>query len=337
MVVTNPPYDGSLHLDFLNMGLDALKEKGKMVIIEPATWLINVKKDGTHAHKANQVKDKIKGHVKSVKIENLNKDFKIALHVPLSITTIDFSKTYDTIEFECCGEKKIVKDIYDCNLIGDYKTIWSILNKVLAYGDTMKNHTTKENKGEGMWYAKYAGVAGGAGGCFCAISSPANGSSYESQATWCSTSNGDYVTGYTSTAYHYFMNAISPKPLCSYSKGRKPTDKIADNIYGTKQELENWKHFIFSNKLPLFINIVLTIHECNVVTSFLPWLVDKKYTDEEINQKFGFTKKEIALIDATLKKFERNSPWFKRYACGPDADSTMKSIDAEVADIVKGA
>ena len=34
---------------------------------------------------------------------------------------------------------------------------------------------------------------------------------------------------------------------------------------------------------------------------------------------FKFTEEEIKLIDKTLKKYERNSPWFKRYMCGPDA------------------
>ena len=45
-IIQNPPYNGSLHLDFLEKGLDLLTEKGRMVIIEPATWLINVRKNG---------------------------------------------------------------------------------------------------------------------------------------------------------------------------------------------------------------------------------------------------------------------------------------------------
>ena len=45
--------------------------------------------------------------------------------------------------------------------------------------------------------------------------------------------------------------------------------------------------------------------------------MDKKYTDQEIYDKFGFTDEEIKLIETTIKKYERNSPWFKRYMCGP--------------------
>ena len=94
--------------------------------------------------------------------------------------------------------------------------------------------------------------------------------------------------------------------------------------------MENWKHFIFNNKLPLFLNIVLTIDQNNCSKEFLPWLVDKQYTDEEINKMFGFTDEEIALIDRTIKKYERNSPWFKRYMCGPDSVS-----DEEVNNFIK--
>ena len=34
---------------------------------------------------------------------------------------------------------------------------------------------------------------------------------------------------------------------------------------------------------------------------------------------FGFTEDEIALINHTVKKFEYDSLWFKRYMCGPDS------------------
>ena len=80
----------------------------------------------------------------------------------------------------------------------------------------------------------------------------------------------------------------------------------------------------------MFINIVLTIDQHNNSKDFLPWLVDKKYTDDEINKLFGFTNEEIKLIDVTIKKYERNSPWFKRYMCGKDSVS-----DEEVTEYIK--
>ena len=325
LIISNPPYNGDLHLKMFTGMLNALDSNGKMSIIEPSTWLINVKKGGALANKAKEIKDAINGHVERVVIENLNAEFGTELRVPFSITTIDMSKTFDHIEFECCGETKIVKSIYDCNLIGNYDTIWGILNKVLEFGDMMKNHITKKNEGKNFWYVKYGKTISGAGGSFCGIKQ--NGCKWDGENLWMNLSSGSYISGYLTPAWHFNNNYVSDKPhfaydagkhlLCDrYENGKFISGTIADNLYGTKEEMENWEHFIFHNKLSLFINIVLTIHECNVVTSFLPWLVDKQYTDEEINQKFGFTEDEIALIDATLKKFERNSSWFKRYMCG---------------------
>jgi hypothetical protein len=327
-VIQNPPYNGSLHLDFLEKGLDLLTEKGRMVIIEPATWLINVRKNGK-AKKYDAIKKRIDGHVESVKIENYNKDFNTNLFMPFAITTIDFSKTFDEIEFTCCGEKKVVKSIYDCNLVGDYATMWSIIEKCQKFGNMMKSHITKENMGEGMCYTKYADIISGSKvGCGGV---PAGFVQYDSEILW----NGfpyEVSKAYTMVGYHDSENEIKCTPHFSFGRGagKKLTDKIADNIYGTRQELENWKHFIFNNKLPLFLNIVLTIDQHNNSKEFLPWLVDKQYTDEEINKMFRFTDDEIALIDRTIKKYERNSPWFKRYMCGPDSAS-----DEEVNNFIK--
>ena len=108
MIIQNPPYKGSLHLDFLEKGLNVLNKNGKMVIIEPATWLIDIRKNRNTSY-YNEIKKKIDGHVESVVIENLNAEFNISEYHPLSITTIDFSKNYNFIKFTCCGEEKYVK------------------------------------------------------------------------------------------------------------------------------------------------------------------------------------------------------------------------------------
>lgn len=327
-IIQNPPYNGSLHLDFLEKGLDLLTEKGRMIIIEPATWLINVRKNGK-AKKYDAIKKRIEGHVESVKIENFNKDFGTRLFMPFAITTIDFSKTYETIDFVCFGEKKEITSIYDCNAIGEYNTIWSILDKCQKFPVVMANHTTKKDMGEGVYYTRYQQKIGS--DCVgCGAITERSGMKYEKDTMWTETKNGAFLRGYVSSAYHHHKNEISDKILCAYDAGKHLTDKIADNIYGTKEELENWKHFIFSNKLPLFVNICVTDGQDNNSKPFLPWLVDKQYTDEEINKLFGFTDEEIALIDRTIKKYERNSPWFKRYMCGPDSVS-----DKEVNNFIK--
>lgn len=322
MIIQNPPYDGSLHLEFFEKGLNVLNKNGKMVIIEPATWLINVRKNGK-ASRYDEIKKRIEGHVESVVIENLNKEFGTGLHMPFATTTIDMSKTFGTINFSCCGEHKTVKSLYDCNLIGDYDLIHSILNKCKAFGNMMKQHVTMTDMGDNMHYAKYTRVVTGN---FC---SGGNGR-FNSDVMYRKHNGKDYYVGYFCSLLH--CDGEIQDKLCQRrtNAGKTIEDSVAENIYGTKEELENWKHFVFNNKLPLFLNMVLTYSCDNNLLPFTPWLVDHKYTDDEINKLFGFTEEEIRLMDMTLKKYERNSPWFRRYMCGKDS-----ATDEEVNEFIK--
>ena len=312
-VIQNPPYmgTGNLYIDFILTGLDVMSKDGRMVFIVPATWLINVLKNGD-AKIYDKVKRRINGHIVSVNLENRNDEFGTHLKVPFVILTIDLSNHYGKIDFTCCGEKRMVNSIYDCNLIGDYDIIWSILKKVQAFGDMMKSHTTNKDMGPGIWYAKYprvisANFCGGGAGRF------------NSDEMYRKHNGQDFYLSYTAPGFHSDRTTdIQNYPCEKRDKGgKKIENSIAENIYGTKEELENWKYFIFNNKISLFINIALTYCQDNHSKSYLPWLVDKRYTDEEINQLFGFTIEEISLIDRTIKKYERNSPWFRRYMLGP--------------------
>ena len=96
----------------------------------------------------------------------------------------------------------------------------------------------------------------------------------------------------------------------------KYQDKDCACITGTKEELQNYKHYVFNNKLPLFINIIMTIDQHNNSLQYVPWLVDRVYTDEDIYNMYGFTQEEKEFIDETLKRFERNSEWFMSYMKG---------------------
>lgn len=330
-IIQNPPYNGSMHLDFFQYGLDKLNEGGRMVIIEPATWLINVRKNGK-AKTYDAIKERINGHIESVVIENLNKEFGTMMFVPFAITTIDMSKTFDTIDYTCCGETRKVKSVYDCNLVGEYNTIWSILEKVQSFGNMMKTHIW-DGVETNHYFIAFMDI------CYNAIGvNASSGSDTNSMVRFTTSINGDFLNPLFYIAFHNAYE-ISDIPHKAYQRGhgafeRKAfSDKNATQLYGTQTELENWKHFIFNNKLPLFLNIVLTIDQHNNSKEFLPWLVDKQYTDDEINKLFGFTDEEIKLIDTTIKKYERNSPWFKRYMCGKDAvtDEEVNNFIAEIS------
>ena len=318
-IIQNPPYNKSLHLDFFNKGLDLLSETGKMVIIEPSTWLIELRqniaeKKSSQMKKYIALKERIKGYVSKVVIENYNKEFNISLYVPCSITYIDKSKEYKTIKYSNCGINKNVNSINDCNLIGNINIIKSILGKIKIF-DTIINHICHEDKNdENMYYAKCLDIIGRS---FC------------SDPRWSDVwfVNNLYAQPiYWQTFDIRMSNPISKTPHHTLKNGYhydNPiyTDKIATNIYGTLNELVNFQYNIYNTKLFPFINICLTIDQNNNSLPYVPWLVDKQYTDEEIYEMFGFTDEEIKLIETTIKKYERYSPWFKRYMCGPSSVS----------------
>ena len=104
--------------------------------------------------------------------------------------------------------------------------------------------------------------------------------------------------------------------FAGYDKSNKITDKPADCLYGTKNELENWKYFVFNNKLPLALNIILINDQHNNSIKFVPWLVNKQYSDEEIYKLLNINNKEIQLINNVTNRYKRNSKWFKRYMTG---------------------
>ena len=231
-----------------------------------------------------------------------------------------FIRCIFNISFSNCGEKENVTSIYDCNLIGNYSLIQSILTKCKNYGDMMKDHIYHPGKtkvDENTWFCKYPQILGGCGASFCGTVSPRNGANINSDNIYITLPNGNqYITPYISACYHYNKNEISHTILYRYDKSNKITDKPADCLYGTKNELENWKYFVFNNKLPLALNIILINDQHNNSIKFVPWLVNKQYSDEEIYKLLNINNKEIQLINNVTNRYKRNSKWFKRYMTG---------------------
>ena len=319
IILSNPPYNKSLHLDFFNKWLDLLSDTGKIVIIEPSTWLIELRqniaeKKSSQMKKYIGLKERIKGHVSKVIIENFNNEFNIGLYVPCSITYIDKSKEYKQIEYSNCGIKKYINSLCNCNLIGNYEIIKSIFEKLNNY-DKVINHICHENKQDkNIYYAKCLAILGRS---FCDDPRWSDVwfiNDLYAQPTYWQTFDTRMETPISKTPHRVLKNGYHyDNPVY--------TNKITTNIYGTLDELTNLQHNIYNTKLFPFINICLTIDQNNTSLPYVPWLVDKKYTDKEIYSMFGFTNEEIKLIETTIKKYERYSPWFKRYMCGPSSVS----------------
>ena len=311
-IVQNPPYSGDLHLDFLKMGLNMLNEKGQMVIIEPATWLINLRTTG-NVEKYNEIKELLKDHVKSITIENLNKAFEIGNNTPLSITHIDFSNIHKNINFNYCGEKYIKESLYDCNHIGDRLIFDNIIKKISILSNTAEDYVLKSNniKSKNCAYLRFGNYMLDTIG-----KRHFNNTNYLSCTI--DTEVGKYFTSYVITGAdkHDVSNEI-PKSKKGNNCDCLYYDKF-DNFEDNKIILENYKDFIWNTKFAKFIIIATTFDRNNGSMKYIPWLdFSKKWTDEMINVYFNFTDDEIKMINDVCTRFEANHSTFKRFIAGP--------------------
>ena len=214
VIIQNPPYAGSLHLKFLEKCIEIGE---KVVSVQPATFLINTRKDGKAKTQYIPLKNKLEGHVKSCEINGMNKEFQTGLYVPFTIINIDNTKEYNEIDFECSTERKKVRSIFDCNKIGDSQLIESIINKCQKYGDMMKNHiTTKDMGGNDIYYVRFMSII------------TANG--YNSEVDKVKTKFGTYYGTFTTPLVHKHDNQL-------YEHVPKTkTGNPAGCVYGTKKE-----------------------------------------------------------------------------------------------------
>ena len=304
IILSNPPFSGSLHLDFLNKYTEI---GNKIVIIEPGQWLVQLKENGKYT-KDNSISTKIKknieGHVKSVELNNYNRELNIANKTVCSIITIDFTKEFNEIDFECINEKSKVSSLKDCNLIGDDKLVSSILKKCKNYKEHMIDHVInlkkyKDYENKGYWFIPYANYM---------INNLGTMQSHKwTNSYHIKTKLLDTLNSFFSVLCDPNLNYIKEKVMIGLRSGNPK-----DSVYGSKEELENWHYFVYNNKLPLFVNICLTIDENNNSREYVPWLVDKKYTDEEIYKLLDINEKEQELIDKTIKNFNKDSEFGKR-------------------------
>ena len=314
-IVQNPPYGSKSpeHLKFLEKGIDLLNDNGKMVIIEPSIHLINIRHNKTF----DNIKNKLNNITEKIIIDNYKDEFNVNQRSLYAITYINKSKLSNNIIFKCCGESyKIVNNIYDCNLIGSYNLLWSILKKIQSFNNMFRSHVVNHNKpnyNKNDYFLRFATMM------------PAHG--YYSEVDYIKHPFGQYYGSYSTSVTHK-DDYLPVKTI-----GIKSTSKNNpwDCTFGAKEELINLSYNNLNTKLFCFIQCVMAINTKGNCYDYIPWLVDKKYTDEEIYEKFGFTEDEIKLIETTIKKYERYSPWFKRYMCGPSSVS-----DEEVQKFIDG-
>ena len=316
-IIQNPPYSGLTHIDFLRNMYDLLPDSGRMVIIQPSRFYIELRETKDRKEVFNPIINHIKDNVYKVIIETLAFDFKITNEIPLAITYIDKSKTYKEKELIICGEQIITDDIYDCNLIGKRALVNSILNKVQKYPDMMINHKDKKSNKDSAAYVKYQGRV-----LMNVAKHFYTGNRY-----------GDYnnLGNFIKDEVHD-LTLFRPYFDCCFFKNREVHNSVQDDMQNyvicdifesyeqNKEALNNWKHFVYETYLGHFIPIVCLISKQNTVYHYMPFIIEHM-NDKQLYEMFELTKKEIDLIENTCKKFDRDNWWFKRYATG---DMTIK-------------
>lgn len=308
-IIQNPPYSGTTHIDFFKKGLDMLSPTGKMVIIEPATMYIDTRDVDNVKKIYNPLKDIIRNYVTKVYIDNYNKEFNINSFILFAITYIDKCNKSNYIDFEIFKEKRHVQSIYDCVLVGTYSLLTSIMDKCKKYGDIMIDHKFESDKivDHNTYFTRYAYIR--------TIHGP--------------NSTEDYQKHAFGTFYNYGTLAVHKSKVCTNivpiqkNKSRKDTFCW---LFGSKGEINNFIYYAYHNKLPLFLSIITTIGQNNWLFRVLPWICDKKYTDNEIYNILHFSQEEIKLIEKTVMYYEKSSPIFMRYMSGPDYCVTNEEV-----------
>ena len=322
-IIQNPPYAKTLHIDFFKKGIELLNDTGKMSIIEPATWLINIRKYGNAKRIYNEFKKSIQKNITCVIVDNFNHELNTRINNAFSITKIDKFKKEDGFKSLVFGHEQTMHSIMNVNYLEEYEIIWNIINKCLYKCDCVGEHVYDLQKREDVRNDKKLSFLKVCDIVAHYLSLVDEG---HKECDNCYDAKNNMIT------YSKLLSNgnVSQSPIHRLNAAKKPTDKYANCIVGSYQELSNWKHFCENNTLPLFINICMTINQNNNSLKYVPWLVDKQYTDQEIYEMFGFTEQEINLIEYTVEKFKRNTPWTQRMIYGPS-----KVSDKEVQDYIE--
>ncbi len=286
VVIQNPPYKKSLHLDFLELGLNLLKNDGKMIIIEPSP-LFGLLRDIGIAKRYKKIKNKLTNIIRNIKIDWApNFGFNnIHLYTPLALTYIDKSYNSNLIHFSYLNKDTYVNDINDINYIGKYNLIKSIEQKILNQKNSLKNNV---NNGKKNFFVNISTLVG-------------NG--------FLKINFYDNIKRTFQNRYN-FVNNITKKISNKVLRAKPQKGKLVGNLktyvsFETKNEAQNFLDFITKTKLTKYIAITYNIDQhLDSVFYLIPWMNFKiEWTDIMLNSYFNLNNEEIDLINNTVDNF----------------------------------
>lgn len=325
-IIANPPYDGDKYKKFLVSSYKMLPEDGKMMFICPAAFLNDQRYEKSDRNL--RLRKMIEPHVVKIIMENLNVDFNTRNNHPFAIIFIDKKKKGKKIEFICNGETFEVKDINDCNLNGKSSVQMDIQRKMLNYKITgyerniHKPYISKSDTSEKadlireQYDEKFNSLKDYYFVAFnCILSSITSNEVMNTPKYKISGLFYSYTECYV---HHNLQRVLTFKEADEYRK----SGKYNYFFYGTKEEMENWIYNSMNLKLLKAFSIIRFWDQNNQVYSSIPFLCEKKYTDEEVYSIFNINDKEKEYIDELLEKYDMDSPWFQRYISGEPLKQT---------------
>ena len=258
-IIQNPPYGIMLYVKFINL---ALNNAHHIHQITPSTFLLKyVPKCIENNFKTpliyNEIRDKLQNHMHTIVTKTFNEEFGILSDNTLSITYIDFTKTYNEINVRTFGDNYKLKNIYDLTLFSKSENAYNILNNIWSKYINLDYPTFKDR------YVSYNDDIDETNKNFIRISSclfTNRGGDYPSQL-----SNKIISLRYLTAS---FLNLLSknPTPNREISKFKH---RYYEYLYGTPEEckyyIDNVKYsnIVFSllNTVTIFTKAVTNLHQ----------------------------------------------------------------------------
>lgn len=157
VIISNPPYKGNLHLNFLESCYNM--SKGYILFIHPSAWLLDEKRINK---KSGSVRNLIRKTLKTVKLLNGNNIFKIKMFMPVCEILIDKNKNQNDkilVVDEINKTKELYDDIDSINKWND-QSIYPVLKHKILDLSVRDNFTKHKNKNEGHFFINLAFVRG---------------------------------------------------------------------------------------------------------------------------------------------------------------------------------
>lgn len=258
-IIQNPPYGIMLYVKFINL---ALNNAHHIHQITPSTFLLKyIPKCIENNFKTqliyNEIRDKLQNHMHTIMTKSFNDEFKMMSVNTLSITYIDFTKTYNEINVYLCGDNYKLKNIYDLTLFSKSENTYNILNNIWSKYINLDYPTFKDR------YIGYNDDIDETNKNFIRVSSSLftnSGVAYLSQL-----SNKIISLRYLTAS---FLNLLSKNPT-NHREISKVKHRYYEYLYGTPEEckyyLDNVKYsnivFPLFNTLTLFINKIVNLHQ----------------------------------------------------------------------------